>query len=554
MNNPDAFQKQNTMQRKYIDIHCHPSTKPFLKLSSGLGQRTTSLWETIKYHLALPFVDEWIAKDALDSQSSLEQLSKGDSAYSVVINPVTQMEQQMAKYTPMWLAVLLALPFPKQITNKYFQKLKESDFPFFDKTKEELSFSANTPKVNTITNENNLLRKDELNLVLAIEGGHNLYNNSKYNTPDEVVVDHVRELRRAFRIIYLTLTHLTPSPLANHAFAMKLIGKKKIHHFYPSKEVGVSEIGYKVINECLSGDQRTFIDMKHMSLAARLEFYRFMRTNYPAQPILGTHCGATGLSVDEWKANAEKQKANIQKTSYEDYHILSIPVDRPNGIELRNIQTKFNPTSINLYDEDIEAIVESGGLIGVSFDERILGRGTKNQLLEVMPDTEFDAITNNQFHVKEVSDKEFEKKIEYYNINMKKKTLRPKDLSKDKLRVQNTFKQRAADGLYFLNNLLYMIQVANRHLNRLQRTDNPWNYFALGSDFDGLIDALDCCKTAKKMADFEELLIGLLSEFVVSTESYELYAIDRQNTLQDIEKKMNKLCRENALRFLTTHL
>lgn len=542
------------MKRKYIDFHCHPSTKPFIKLSSGLGRKKPSLWDTIKYHLLLPFIDEWIAKDALDSQSSLTQLNEKDSAYFVIVNPVTQMEQQMAKYTPMWLAVLLALPFPKQITQRYFKKLQRKDFPYYQKTKEELQFSANTKQVNVISNENKMLHQDEMNVVLAIEGGHNLYTNAQFNSTDFEVIANIHALRKQFRIFYLTLTHLTPAPLSNHAFAMKLIGKNKIHHFYPRKEVGISAVGEKVINECLSGSNRTFIDVKHMSLAARLSFYSFMRMQYPKQPILATHCGATGLSILEWKENARNMSDHIQKTKFEDYHILSIPVNRPNGIKLRNIQTKMNPSSINLFDEDIKAIVQSGGMIGVSFDERILGRGTKNKLLEVMAEPEFNSIMELSDTSPEVSEKKFEKRVGYYNINMKKKTLRSKDLSKDKFQVQNTFKQRTADALYFLNNLLYMVQVANEYLQRIQSNHDPWNFFCLGSDFDGLIDALDCCKTAKKMASFEKLLVKLLAEYITKTNSYETYAISRQDTLQAIEEKLTKVCRLNALGFLQTHL
>lgn len=540
--------------RKYVDIHCHPSTKPFLKLSSGLTRKAISLWDTIKYHLALPFIDEWIAKDALDSQSSLQQMNTDQSAYALVINPVTQMEQQMAKYTPMWLAVFLALPFPKQITNKYFKQLQSNQYPFFEKTKEELAFSSKTTNLNVLTNENKKLSTAELNLLLAIEGGHNLYSNSQYQDSDAQIIANLRELREQFRIFYLTLTHLTPAPLANHAFAMKLIGKKKIHHFYPTKQVGISDTGWKVIQECSSAEHTTFIDIKHMSLASRLQCYSTMRQQNPKLPLLATHCAATGYSLQEWKQNAKEVEQEIQKTAFEDYHLLSIPVARKNGIQLRNIQTKFNPSSINLYDDDIEAIVESGGLIGVSFDERILGRGTKNKVLEIMAEPEFDFIVDHEVNVEQVNSSEFERRVEYYNINMKQKTLQPNDLSKDKLKVQNTFKQQTADALYFLNNLLYMVQIAGRYCEQEGIDKDPWSFFALGSDFDGLIDAIDCCKTGKEMAKFEELLVQLLAEFIVSTNSYDLYYISRENTLQSVESRINDLCKNNAYQFIKTYL
>ena len=234
--------------------------------------------------------------------------------------------------------------------------------------------------------------------------------------------------------------------------------------------------------------------------------------------------------------------------------MLSIPIARKNGIQLRNIQTKFNPSSINLYDDDIEAVVDSGGLIGVSFDERILGRGTKNKVLEIMAEPEFDFIVDHEVNVEQVNSAEFERRVEYYNINMKQKTLRPNDISKDKLKVQNTFKQQTADALYFLNNLLYMVQIAGRYCEQQGIEKDPWSFFALGSDFDGLIDAIDCCKTGKEMAKFEALLVQLLAEFIVSTNSYDLYYISRENTLQSVESRIDDLCKNNAYQFIKTHL
>src|SRR4029079_15317853 len=43
----------------------------------------------------------------------------------------------------------------------------------------------------------------------------------------------------------------------------------------------------------------------------------------------------------------------------------------------------YNCSSINLYNEDIEVILVSGGLIGLSFDQRILGFADENVLRDV---------------------------------------------------------------------------------------------------------------------------------------------------------------------------
>lgn len=539
---------KTAMNRRYVDIHCHPSTKPFLKYSSGLNKKIPTLWDKINYKLFL-WIDELFANDILDSQSSLSQLSKNNSAYSIVVNPVIPMERELARYTMFPLAIKLLLPFPRQITKSYFETMQSMDFPYSIRLEEELEFSSNTDNVHLITNENDQLDLNELNLILAIEGGHALYDSPRFDTPDNKVLQRLRRIREQHRLLYITISHLAPSPLANHCFSMKGVSKKKVHHFYPKKEVGISDIGLQIINECSEAAKPTCIDVKHMSLASRFQFYKYRKQQGHTTPIFASHNGAAGFSFLNWKEHILNKTSDWKRTIIDNNPLFSLLIDRPKGIELRNIQTVFNPATINLFDEDIEEIVLSDGLIGVSFDERILGRGTKSTFLEVLAEAELNVLLGftPDIKIEETSLKKFNKTVNYYDVNMKQPTLKRSEIKRRKLRLSNTFKQATADALYLLNNLLYMVKVAKTTIEKHQLNRDPWQFFALGSDFDGVIDAIDSCKTAEKMADLEFLLQQLMIEYLTKNDNHETYGISKEDTYADVNQKINLLCHINAV-------
>jgi len=540
------------MSRRFVDIHCHPSTKPFLKYASGLNAKgKPSLWKEINYKLFL-WIDEWLAKDALDSQSSLKQMSKGDSSYFLVVNPVTPMERELAKYTMFPLAIKLSLPFPRQITKQYFESMQRMDFPYAVRLAEELEFAAETENVHLMSHHSPDFDLNNINLVLAIEGGHALYDNPKFENTTQEIVERLRGLRSKHRLLYLTITHLAPSPLSNHCFSMKNVSKKKVHHFYPKNEIGISETGLRVIDECLHSTSPTCIDVKHMSLAARLQFYKYRKEKGYKVPIFASHNGAAGLSLESWKERCLANSNKWVRTEVDGKPIFSLLLKRPEGIKLRNVQTVFNPATINLFDEDVEEIVLSDGLIGVSFDERILGRGSKSHYLEVLAELELKHLLafTTAAEADVVSVQEFNSQVDYYDVKMKRPTLKTSEVDARKMKVQNTFMQKTADALYFLNNLLHMVKVAKQTIDTHGLDRDPWQFFALGSDFDGVIDAIDSCKNGEKMASFEQLMHQLLTEFFATNNNFEEYGISKQQAFSDISEKLNLVCHVNAVNLI----
>jgi microsomal dipeptidase-like Zn-dependent dipeptidase len=171
--------------------------------------------------------------------------------------------------------------------------------------------------------------------------------------------------------LYLTLVHMTQYPLTNHCYGMKLI--KGNDEFKPSG-FGLRTLGKQIIDLAYrnrSGEHQIYIDIKHMSLVARRQFYAYRKEKgYDKIPILATHMGLTGISWSNMAIAKLFNQRVIRKDGF-----IEVSYDRPPGIGSgRKGKTHFNPWSINLYDEEIIEIIESDGLIGISMDQRILGR------------------------------------------------------------------------------------------------------------------------------------------------------------------------------------
>ncbi|MBA3900537.1 MAG: hypothetical protein H0X62_10060, partial [Bacteroidetes bacterium] len=105
------------------------------------------------------------------------------------------------------------------------------------------------------------------------------------------------------------------------------------------------------------------IDIKHMSLKSRKDYYEYRRSKGYSEPILATHMGVTGLSWDyKFPVSACK------KFKGRGYSMIKYYQEKQEGALV-----PFNPCSINMYDEDIKEVLLSGGLIGMSLDRGILG-------------------------------------------------------------------------------------------------------------------------------------------------------------------------------------
>jgi microsomal dipeptidase-like Zn-dependent dipeptidase len=207
-------------------------------------------------------------------------------------------------------------------------------------------------------------KQDKLNIVLTIEGGHNLFDNTSDSSVYGDVIQHLKDLKSSSHTyLFMGLAHLEHNPLCTHAYGIKFIK----HDDFKPVGSGISTLGKDVIREALKKPNRILIDIKHMSLEARKQYYYILENEYNSEriPILISHGGVTGVSWDNKPVSCRRKYRDCIKVTY----------FKPKGV----MGTKFNPWSINLYDEEIRKIVRSDGLIGLNLDERILGAKRKRR-------------------------------------------------------------------------------------------------------------------------------------------------------------------------------
>jgi hypothetical protein len=234
------------------------------------------------------------------------------------------------------------------------------------------------------------LRNEEVMMVLTIEGIHALgVGNPEDATlhesvdPIDVTIgrlkSRVRQLKGEepledqelqyweHRPFFITFAHHFNNTLCGHARSFPM-QSRVIFDQRKNMDKGVLKHGtYEVMQELLgldenlnpTGSKRIHIDVKHMSAAARSDYYRNIVRPFnirPANkdrkvPVIASHVGYSGID----RLEVQIKNAHLEKED-DRFRI-----------------NKFLAWNINLSDEDVIEVHQSGGLIGISFDERMLG-------------------------------------------------------------------------------------------------------------------------------------------------------------------------------------
>ncbi|MGD9929989.1 MAG: membrane dipeptidase [Mangrovibacterium sp.] len=187
-----------------------------------------------------------------------------------------------------------------------------------------------------------------IHVVLSIEGAHvfncGLQMMGKTADPNEVLanVDKVKHWDK--RLFFIGLTHHFNNELVGHAQSLHGIVRKLCDQSEGMNE-GFRELGWKVVRKLLDNTdgRRILIDLKHMSVKAREEYYQFLEDEFPGEliPLLVSHGTVNGL-----RSHKEKVEDNLFNYG------------------------KFQPNDINFFDDEIVRVARSGGLFGIQFDER----------------------------------------------------------------------------------------------------------------------------------------------------------------------------------------
>ena len=493
--------------KKYFDLHCHPFGKHFLTHEKLLKKQ--SPWDGIKggaLNLVSPI---------LSSQSSLEQLTDGN--VKVMVCSICPIERA---FTEMFLIKDLVGTFTV-LNKKFITKVKNGNhFTYNELFNDELKFielhaSVSEKKLNLMSSVEDLSDDNSvLNMIIGIEGSHALQSNTNDVVSELIKLKNYKKLS----FLYLTLTHLAWNDVCNHAYGAKMTSNNS---FKPNLNTyGISDSGFNLIRTAYSkiDGKRILIDIKHMSAYARKQFYQFRKENNLTDiPILASHIAANGMSFENFNNHVDSVK-RVKKIN----ELVAVEYKKIEGIcgdgKKRN-RTSFNSWTINLFDEEIIGIINSKGLIGLSLDQRILG--FKSGGCEYFRSDEYQNLAGLSItDIEQLSLTKQQREIVDLNLLMKLKVSQKK---RKHLR-------------YLCNNILHMVKIGGKH---------TWKHLTIGSDFDGLVNAVSNCKDSTSFNQLENELSKMLMEMMAEDSNYD-YGVNSS----DIEGLVRGIMYDNGVLFL----
>jgi len=467
----------------FFDFHCHPGLKP--QFSDPASKVTP--WDYIDAKLSIS--RDWklrinkLFNEVLNSQSNLTQLIAADVKLIGLI--LHAPEQKIGK----------ALG-EKSIVNKGSVSLINgkqlayltTGIHSYDLIKEELSWlkrTASPEPGNSLKILNSTADFDEKadNTVfgaIIVEGLHCFFDDP--NDPDakQIYLKNFHEFTEENMVLSINVCHMQQNQFCNHAYGIQFFNPS---YFYPTQK-GITTWGWEMIG--LMIEKKILVDIKHMSLKARWELYTFYDPNGDnqyRQPLICTHAGTTGLSIRDrvkYLLNQPVDKGQVYEVSY------LKPLSR------HFEQTYHNCSSINLYDEDIEHILLSGGIIGLSFDQRILGFADESVIpgLTVPHDLEYISHLEADFFLGP------------------QPTALPVWPDDNNVWAAEDFEDLDQSLLvethrrFLVNNIIHILWVANK--NNSINLEDAARQICIGTDFDGLINAIDCCKQTTGMPQLKK--------------------------------------------------
>lgn len=508
----------------FFDLHVHATFKKYLTLFEENFPTSRTIEDLVgKIDTKNPITD--VLDDEilhiLESQSSIEQIKNGRMTIGVA--GIAAVEKLFTEKEGLFGKILNSRFFTNPLDQKYMNQVRKGGISYYQLFIKEIDLYRKLNEAQKITllsrlNKTDLDNATGIHIALSMEGGHALIRTKVGNLnqidvmkcnndedtfykdfKDNPILNPAESLRHLQQALWnekmdlfsLTLTHLSHIPehfLATHAYGMKML---KNEACYPDGN-GISEKGFQVIDMAYNlkvkvGDEQNgmsyqapvLIDIKHMGLKSRLDFYQYRKEKGYTLPILASHMGVTGYSIAEWK------------NSIEEAYILKEPV--PNvGITIKrkkagnwgiiNQAFTYNAWSINMMDEDIEEVINSKGLIGIILDVRILGW---QDIISKGDKEEFLSVSDFRFFFPDL----------YHRISGEKDQIESF--------IAPTKEERHPLALCF--NILHVASVGY-----LRTNVNPWQHICMGSDFDGLINPIKNCREASDFPALEENLLRWL--------------------------------------------
>ncbi len=453
---------------KFADIHCHPTLHPFANKLAG-RKKNRSVWDCDP-----PKERQRDSNYPEFTQSDFTTLARGKVKFIYAsLYPVEQGWFDAGVLGEGLVTDLIA----KLITRfpvKFINIVQNDTYTYFENLKKEYHFLlADHEKDHTIEGEKyryklmkngaelDNLPDSTIGVVITVEGVQSFISgNEKHITRGQVdqhiVIANIEHVKNTWEFppFIVTFAHHFYNGFCGHARSLptpaSLLLKQSVGLNEPLNRKGEEIIDCLLgINNYSHHTRRILIDTKHMSVAARMSYHTKIKAynntvdETKKVPIVASHSGYSGkIAMNE------------------------LPV-RPDTDDMKyKDSAEFNDWSINLAEDEILDIVESGGLIGLNFDERIV----------------------SGYDVIEAYDNEF----------------RRKDIKRNTEEVKEYWTSQ------LIKNILGIAGTVNRNYTGEKQKMKIWDMIALGTDFDGMINPVDAFITATEFGSFRQKFIELL--------------------------------------------
>lgn len=378
----------------FADLHCHPTLKPFGK-SFSKRTKNSDIWHRKKPNVFSKYLNKVFGITKF-SQTDFHTMAKGGVKIAFV--SLYPFEKGFFKnsFIPNKVLALIS-SFITSIGYKrvrYIQKHTDyfkdllNEFEFLNSSREDFVYNGETFSWNYLTTSKDLDFNNgfdnKILVIPTIEGAH-VFNSGlsifgKITDEDEILKNIYKVKKLSKPPMFITFSHNFNNDFCGHAPSLQPLGFLVDQSV--NLDLGFSELGFKVLNTLLnqSNGKRIYIDVKHMSLKSRLQYYNFIEKKYNnSVPVIVSHGAVTGQSL---KSISGRLSSNI-----------------------------FSEDSINFYDEELMKIAKSKGLFAIQFDAKRLADKAavnknfvkNNNQSQLKKSTEI--IWNQLRHIAEVLDK-----------------------------------------------------------------------------------------------------------------------------------------------------
>lgn len=347
---------------KFTDLHCHPNLKTFGHSFSDPSKKSkmrSDVWyakpptQITKIFNALTGMTRFSQADFTTMSKanvkiafvSLYPFEKGFFINGALNGPIsaklaniiTSIGYKRIRY------LQRHINYFEDLNNEYNFLLNSNQVQEVDEIARTWRFSSSWKEIEKLLGNENTIA-----VINTIEGAH-VFNSGLNPYGRETIGDQVLkniQLIKKWKYppIFITLAHNFNNDLCGHARSLGKLGP--LVNQFEKLDTGFSELGLKVVKALLSYDKKPiFIDIKHMSVTSRMEYFSLIEKEYDNKiPIIVSHGAVTGIDL------SQKQNGSL-------------------------IPSFFSNENINFFDEEIIGIAKTEGLFALQMDtNRLAGK------------------------------------------------------------------------------------------------------------------------------------------------------------------------------------